>query len=92
MRRDADEAGPGEAVVDLAVDAFGGVTILVNNAGGGGPQPFDMPLDKFEWAFELNVFAGFHFSQLCAPHMEAAGSRRHRQRQLHGRREQGPAT
>ena len=62
-----------EAVVKAAVDAFGGVTILVNNAGGGGPQPFDMPLDKFEWAFELNVFAGFNFSQLCAPHMEAAG-------------------
>ncbi len=62
-----------EAVVNAAVDAFGRVTILVNNAGGGGPQPFDMPLDKFKWAFELNVFAGFHFSQLCAPHMEAAG-------------------
>ena len=62
-----------EAVVKAAVDAFGRVTILVNNAGGGGPQPFDMPLDKFEWAFQLNVFAGFHFSQLCAPHMEAAG-------------------
>ena len=62
-----------EAVVKAAVDAFGGVTILVNNAGGGGPQPFDMPLGTFEWAFQLNVFAGFHFSQLCAPHMEAAG-------------------
>ena len=62
-----------EAVVKAAVDAFGRVTILVNNAGGGGPQPFDMPLDRFEWAFELNVFAGFHFSQLCAPCMEAAG-------------------
>ncbi len=62
-----------EAVVKAAVDAFGRVTILVNNAGGGGPQPFEMPLDTFEWAFELNVFAGFHFSQLCAPHMEAAG-------------------
>ena len=62
-----------EAVVKAAIDAFGRVTILVNNAGGGGPQPFDMPLDTFEWAFRLNVFAGFHFSQLCAPHMEAAG-------------------
>ncbi len=62
-----------KAVVKAAVDAFDRVTILVNNAGGGGPQPFDMPLDTFKWAFELNVFAGFHFSQLCAPHMEAAG-------------------
>ena len=70
---DVTEEDQREAVVKAAVDAFGRVTILVNNAGGGGPQPFDMPLGKFEWAFELNVFAGFHFSQLCAPHMEAAG-------------------
>ena len=62
-----------EALVATAVQALGAPTILVNNAGGGGPQPFDMPLEKFEWAFELNVFAGFNFSQLCAPHMEAAG-------------------
>ena len=46
---------------------FGGLKNLVNNAGGGGPQPFDMPLEKFVWAFELNVFAGFRLCQLCAP-------------------------
>jgi 7-alpha-hydroxysteroid dehydrogenase len=32
------------AAVELAVDAFGSLTILVNNAGGGGPKPFDMPM------------------------------------------------
>ena len=62
-----------EAVVDHALKAFGKLTILVNNAGGGGPKPFDMPMSDFEWAYQLNVFALFRLTQLCAPHMQAAG-------------------
>jgi 7-alpha-hydroxysteroid dehydrogenase len=52
---------------------LGGLTILVNNAGGGGPKPFDMPMDDFRWAYELNVFSVFRLCQLAAPHMEQAG-------------------
>lgn len=59
-------------LVDDTVKEFGKITILVNNAGGGGPQPFDMPLEKFEWAYKLNVFSIFNLAQLVAPHMEAA--------------------
>jgi 7-alpha-hydroxysteroid dehydrogenase len=59
--------------VDLAVDAFGGLTILVNNAGGGGPKPFDMPMADMRLAFELNLFSVFRLCQLAAPHMEQAG-------------------
>lgn len=61
------------ALVDRAVAAFGGISILVNNAGGGGPKPFDMPMRDFEWAFQLNVFSVFRLCQLCAPHMAASG-------------------
>jgi 7-alpha-hydroxysteroid dehydrogenase len=61
------------AVVDAAMATFGRLDILVNNAGGGGPKPFDMPMDDFRWAYELNVFSVFHLSQLAAPHMAAAG-------------------
>ncbi len=61
------------ALVKGTIEAFGKVSILVNNAGGGGPKPFDMPLSTFVWAYELNVFSIFRLSQLCAPHMEAAG-------------------
>jgi 7-alpha-hydroxysteroid dehydrogenase len=67
-----DEAAMAGAVT-AAVAAFGGVTILVNNAGGGGPKPFDMPMDDFTWAYRLNVFSTFRLSQLCVPHMENAG-------------------
>ena len=62
-----------EALVKSALDAFGRISILVNNAGGGGPKPFDMPLETFVWAYELNVFSVFRLTQLCAPHLAAAG-------------------
>ena len=62
-----------EAAVRSAVDAFGKLTILVNNAGGGGPKPFDMPMSDMRLAFELNVFSVFRLCQLAAPHMQSAG-------------------
>lgn len=61
------------AAVAQTVDEFGSLTILVNNAGGGGPKPFDMPMGDMRWAFELNVFSVFRLCQLAAPHMDAAG-------------------
>ena len=60
-------------LIDVAISTFGQITILINNAGGGGPKPFDMPMDTFIWAYKLNVFSVFHLCQLCAPHMESAG-------------------
>ncbi len=62
-----------QTVIDAALKSFGKITLLANNAGGGGPKPFDIPMKDFEWAFELNVFAMFRFMQMVAPHMEAAG-------------------
>jgi len=61
------------AAIERTVQEFGQLTILVNNAGGGGPKPFDMPLTDFEWAFQLNLFSGFRLCQLAAPHLQAAG-------------------
>ncbi|BCP55065.1 7-alpha-hydroxysteroid dehydrogenase [Kaistia sp. 32K] len=61
------------AVVDATIAAYGRLTLLVNNAGGGGPKPFDMPMKDFHWAYALNVFAPFRLMQLCAPHMREAG-------------------
>lgn len=61
------------AAVEFAVKNYGALTILVNNAGGGGPKPFDMPMSDFHWAYDLNVFSLFHFCQLAAPLMADAG-------------------
>ena len=62
-----------KAVVDLAVSKFNKLTILINNAGGGGPKPFDMSMEEFRWAYELNVFSLFKLTQLAAVEMEKAG-------------------
>lgn len=61
------------AIVGDTVTEFGKLTLLVSNAGGGGPKPFDMPMADFERAFDLNVFSLFRLAQLAAPEMEKAG-------------------
>ena len=62
-----------EGVVRETVARFGKLTILVSNAGGGGPKPFDMPMADFRRAFDLNVFSLFRLAQLAAPEMEKTG-------------------
>jgi Dehydrogenases with different specificities (related to short-chain alcohol dehydrogenases) len=68
-----------EELVNLkntAVQSFGGVHILVNNAGGGGAgreSPYKITLEDFAWVFQLNVFSAWRLSQLCAPEMEKSG-------------------
>ena len=60
-------------LVAATTDRFGKLTLLVSNAGGGGPKPFDMPMADFRRAFDLNVFSLFRLAQLAAPEMERAG-------------------
>ncbi len=70
---DVTDANARKALVDAALSEFGAIHILVNNAGGGGPKPFDMSMETFVWAYQLNVFSVFNLAQLCAPHIEKAG-------------------
>lgn len=60
-------------LVEETVQRLGKLTILVSNAGGGGPKPFDMPMADFRRAFDLNVFSLFRLAQLAAPKMESVG-------------------
>ena len=62
-----------DKLVRQTVEQFGKLTLLVSNAGGGGPKPFDMPMADFRRAFDLNVFSLFRLAQLAAPEMEKAG-------------------
>lgn len=59
--------------IEAAVNQFGGLNILVNNAGGGGPKPFDMPMEDFRWAYEINVFSTFRMLQMAVPHLGKSG-------------------
>ena len=62
--------------VDTTLEAFGRISILVNNAGGGRgghESPKDITVDDFARDFHLNVFAAWRLAQLVAPHMTAGG-------------------
>lgn len=60
-------------LIQQTVTRFGKLSILVSNAGGGGPKPFDMPMADFRRAFDLNVYSLFRLAQLAAPEMEKSG-------------------
>jgi 7-alpha-hydroxysteroid dehydrogenase len=62
-----------DATVNRTIAEFGKLTILINNAGGGGPKPFDMPMSDMRFAYELNFFSLFRLCQLVASPMEQAG-------------------
>ena len=71
---DVTRADNREALIQHAVDAFGKVTHLVNNAGGGGPNnPLEMPWQELDRLLHFNVTTAYHLIQLCVPHMRAAG-------------------
>ncbi|WP_415184735.1 7-alpha-hydroxysteroid dehydrogenase [Phaeovulum sp.] len=69
VTKEEDLAG----LIGQTVQRFGGLNILVSNAGGGGPKPFDMPMADFRRAYDLNVFSLFRLAQIAAPEMEKVG-------------------
>src|SRR6266849_5850895 len=61
-----------ERVVKTAVERFGSVDILFNNAGGPKPGMFDsLTDDDWQSAFELNLMSAIRLTRLCLPHMRA---------------------
>ena len=57
-----------QALVDRALQQFGGIDILVNNAGGFPPKPFlQTSAREFEAAMRFNVTTAYELSRLCAP-------------------------
>ncbi len=62
-------------LVGAAVERFGRLDVLVNNAGVGNPMPAeDEPVDHFRRVVDVNLNALFLLSQLVAKPMLAAGS------------------
>ena len=63
-------------LIASAVDRFGRLDVLVNNAGGSGPRPAMATSERFfDMALKFNVTAPFLMSQLAAQAMvDTAGS------------------
>jgi 7-alpha-hydroxysteroid dehydrogenase len=62
------------ALVDVATEAFGGVDIVVNNAGGTAPRPLlDTSPGYLERAFHFNVTSAFALTRAAVPSMLERG-------------------
>ena len=60
--------------VDETVARFGGIDVLVNNAGGARPGALaELPESAWQAEFDLNLFAPVRLARLCAAHMERRG-------------------
>jgi 3-hydroxybutyrate dehydrogenase len=61
-----------EAMMKEAADTFGGVDILINNAGMQHVAPVEeFPLDKWDLIIALNLNAAFHTTRLAVPWMKS---------------------
>jgi NAD(P)-dependent dehydrogenase (short-subunit alcohol dehydrogenase family) len=73
---DIGERSVAEAIARKAVDAFGTIDILVNNAAFQRTyEKFeDIPDDEFEETYRVNVFGMFRLCKAILPQMKAGGS------------------
>lgn len=70
VRSDADV----DAAVAQAADAFGGVNLLVNNAGIEIAKPvMELTSDEFSRILDINVTGTFRFTKAVVPALAAAG-------------------
>jgi NAD(P)-dependent dehydrogenase (short-subunit alcohol dehydrogenase family) len=73
----ADVGEEAEAIAAAALDRFGRVDVLINNASEIGPSPMP-PLETYPWdallrVLRINAVAPLHLTQLLLPQMKARG-------------------
>jgi 3-oxoacyl-[acyl-carrier protein] reductase len=74
---DVSKPGDAAAAVARAVQEFGGLDILINNAGSGTFGPLtELKLEDFERTFATNVTGAMLMARAAAPHMirQASGN------------------
>jgi NAD(P)-dependent dehydrogenase (short-subunit alcohol dehydrogenase family) len=73
---DLQDAGHCRRVVELAMDSFGRIDVLVNNAAFQERRDRieDVPTDEWERTFRTNLTAVFHLCRDALPHMGSGAS------------------
>lgn len=73
MQGDLNKKGDVDALVSKTVETFGGVHVLVNNAGGliARKTVAEMPLEHWEDVMRLNVTSTFLMTQACLAEMKS---------------------
>ena len=74
VQMDIRDEGQVQAAVDRALDAFGRIDILVNNASAIALTGTDAtPMKRFDLMHQVNVRGTFMCTQKCLPHLRRAG-------------------
>ncbi len=67
---DAAEESTAQQAVSLAIDTFGQIDILINNAGAGNYKNLiDTSVEDYDALMNANMRSGFLFSRYAVPHM-----------------------
>lgn len=71
---DTDNAATAKEVVRQAVEAFGGIDVLINNAqaSASGVTLADHTTEQFDLAMYSGLYAAFHYMQACYPYLAKA--------------------
>ena len=71
---DIADPATAQALVNLATDAFGGVDILINNAGVFQPKPFlELSPKEYDWFADTILKGKFFMAQAAAKAMQQRG-------------------
>ncbi len=70
---DVSERDQVHALADAAIDAYGAVHIVCNNAGVGsrGLPIAELPIEDFQWLIGVNLYGVIHGIEAFLPHLRA---------------------
>ena len=74
IEADVSKEGAAEKCMDQVIAVFGGLDILINNAGTGSSETIlEAPDEKWQYYWDLHVMAAVRFSRAAAPLMRKRG-------------------
>lgn len=75
--RDITDEGAPQALIDAAIEAFGHLEILFNNAGVCPPEPMmEQSRETWDRAINVNVYAANMLTVAAVPHLKVSGQGR----------------